>query len=116
MAALQKDLRALGFELEDIKDGMADLAKEGARLAASFAPRRSGRLAASVKGDRAKNAAIVEAGGRQVPYAGVINYGWPKRNIAPAGFMQRADAVLSARVVTNLDRAVTKLIREKGLS
>lgn len=116
IAALQKDLQALGLELEDPKDAMSDIAAEGARLAASFAPRRTGRLAASIKGSRAKGSAIVKAGGARVPYAGVINYGWPRRNIAPAGFMQRADAVLSGRIVTNLDRAITKLIAEKGLS
>lgn len=116
LAALQRGLLSLGVELEDLKDVMGSLAAEGARLAASFAPRRSGDLAASIKGNRAKNAAVVKAGAKRVPYAGAINYGWPRRHIVGAGFMQRADASMRPHVATDLDRAITKLIAEKGLT
>lgn len=116
LAALQKDLHALGVDLDDMKDVMGELAAEGARLAARFAPRRTGRLAATIKGNRAKNAAIVKAGSKRISYAGPVNYGWPQRNIAPASFMQQADDAMRPHVVGKLDTAITALIRKRGLA
>jgi uncharacterized small protein (DUF1192 family) len=115
LAQLQKDLVLLGVKIDDLKDVMARLAQEGARLAASLAPRKTGRLAESVRGNRAKNAAIVRAGSARIVYAGPINYGWPKRNIEPAGFMQRALDLMKPHVGADLERAINKLIAEKGL-
>lgn len=115
LAALQGHLVQLGAEI-DALDVMKDLAEQGARLASSFAPRRSGRLAASVRGGRARNSATVRAGSVAVPYAGVINYGWRKRNIQPAYFMERASGVLRPRIPTRLEIAINRLIAAKGLA
>jgi hypothetical protein len=116
LAALQRDLLALGVELDDLKDVMGSLARRGASLAASFAPRRSGALAASIRGNRAKNAAIVSAGTARVPYAGAINYGWRRQHITPALFLQRADEAMRPHVAQDLDQAITRLIAERGMS
>jgi hypothetical protein len=113
---LIRDLQILGVEVDDIKDVFADFASQGARLAAGMAPKRSGRLAASIRGNRAKSRATVSAGSARVPYAGAINYGWPKRNIRGSQFMQKADQVLRPRIETGLQRAVERLIRERGLA
>lgn len=112
---LVRDLQSLGLEVEDLKEAFGDIAAEGASLASSFAPRRSGNLAASVRGNRAKNKAIVSAGRARVKYAGAINYGWPKRNIAPSSFMQKADEQMQPKALQALDDALEKKIREKGL-
>lgn len=113
---LNKTLTALqrfGVEANDLKDVMSEIAAEGARLASGFAPKRSGRLANTVRGNKAKAKAIVIAGRSRVPYAGAINYGWPRRSIRPALFMQRADAALAPRAVkmleTGLDQAISKV-------
>lgn len=127
-----RDLQSLGLELDDLKDAFAEIASEGARLASSFAPKRSGALAASVRGNRAKNKAVVAAGKARVPYAGPINYGWPEgqRNlrakprrrggwpigIQPSEFMQRADEAMQPRALAELDRAIVKRIQERGLA
>jgi hypothetical protein len=110
-----RDLQALGLEVDDLKDAFGGIAAEGARLASSFAPRRSGNLAGSIRGNRAKGKAVVAAGRARVPYAGAINYGWPKRGIHAAGFMQRADAVLAPKALHMLDQAVDDAITKKGL-
>jgi hypothetical protein len=78
-----KALQGFGVEVQDLKDVFSSIAKEGARLASSFAPVKSGRLAGTVRGNKAKNKAVVIAGKAKVPYAGAINYGWPRRNIRP---------------------------------
>ena len=110
-----RDLQKLGLEVEDLKEAFSGIAAEGAELASSFAPKRSGRLAASVRGNKAKNKAVVMAGRASVPHAGPINYGWPKRGIAASSFMQRADEVLLPRALEAITDALDEKIREKGL-
>lgn len=112
---LVRDLQALGLDVEDLKEIFSEIANEGARLASTFAPKRTGALAASVRGNRSKNKAVVAAGRARVPYAGPINYGWPRRNIAASLFMQRADEVMRTRAVEMLDDGVKRKIRERGL-
>lgn len=115
---LNKTVRALqkvGAEADDLKDVFSEIAARGAELASSFAPRRTGRLAATVRGNRAKNKAVVAAGRARVPYAGPINYGWPARSIKPALFMQRADEALAPQAVALLEAGLNDVIRKAGL-
>jgi hypothetical protein len=111
-----RDLPGLGLDISDLKDAFSDIAAEGARLASSFAPKRTGTLAASVRGNRAKNKAVVAAGKARVPWAGPINYGWRARGIAPSRFMQKADEAMQPRALAELENAIEKKIREKGLN
>lgn len=108
-----KALQGFGVEIADLKEVFADIAAEGARLASRYAPKRSGRLQATVRGNKAKNKAVVIAGRAKVPYAGAQNYGWPKRHIRAVLFMQRADTALAPMAVemleTGLDRAIGKV-------
>lgn len=108
-------LQRFGVEADDLKDVMAEIADLGARLAAGYAPKDSGRLATSVRGNKAKAKAIVIAGRARVPYAGAINYGWPRRGIKPRLFMQRADAELAPRAVELLERGLDEAARKAGL-
>jgi hypothetical protein len=50
-------------------------------------PRRSGRLAKSIKATASRTRGLVRAGGDLVPYAGVISFGWPAHDIAPQPFL-----------------------------
>jgi hypothetical protein len=115
LTQLTKNLQALGLDLEDLKDAFGSIADQGARLASSFAPKRSGLLAATVRGNRAKNKAVVSAGRARVPYAGPINYGWPSRHIEASSFMQRADERMRPIALAALDKAINAKIQEKGL-
>lgn len=115
---LNKTLKALqgyGVEVADLKDTMAGIAREGATLAARYAPKRSGRLAGTVRGNKAKAKAVVIAGRARIPYAGAINYGWPKRGIKPALFMQRADKELAPRAVEMLEAGLDRAAGKVGL-
>ncbi len=132
LTKLTRDLQALGVEVDDLKDAFADIADEGARLASGFAPKRSGHLAASVRGNRAKNKAVVRAGTKTVPYAGAVNYGWPAgkrawdnsrresggypRGIRASLFMQRADEAMKPKALDTLNKSITDIIRRKDLS
>lgn len=111
-----RDLLAIGLEVEDLKGAFSAVAARGARLAAAYAPRRSGRLAGDIRGNRARSKAVITAGRAALPYAGPINYGWAARNIAPSGFMQKADLALQPFAAKQLDNEITKQIRKRGLT
>lgn len=113
--ALIRDLQKFGAEAEDMKEVFGNVAKEGAELASSFAPVRSGNLSDTIRGNRAKSKAVITAGRARVPYAGAINYGWPLRNISPALFMQKADEEISPRAVDMLDKGLDEIIQRLGL-
>jgi hypothetical protein len=112
---LTRELQGLGLEVDDLKEAFSDIAADAADKAAQFAPRRSGKLAGTIRGNRAKNKAVVTAGRGKVRYAGPINYGWPKRNIRADGFMQRADDAVRPTVVERLTQNIQRVIDSRGL-
>jgi hypothetical protein len=110
-----RDLQSLGVAVDDMKDVMAEIAAEGARLVVQYAPHgKTGALERSVRPNRAKSKAVVTAGGaRKAAYAGKVNYqqgysrGWH--------FMQRADAQLGPKAPEMLDAGVRRLIAERSM-
>lgn len=110
-----RGLEKMGVEVDDLKDAFAPIAAEGAEIAAGFVQSRSGKLAGSLRGNRAKNRAVITAGGARARYAGPQNYGWRRRNIEPQGFMQKADQVLQTRSRVLLEDALNSAIRRSGL-
>lgn len=113
--AVVRDLQAMGLEVDDLKEAFSTIASEGARVASGFAPRRTGRLAGDVRGNRAKSKAVVAAGRVSVPYAGPINYSWPARNIKGSFFMQKADERMQPRALALLEDEINRQIRKRGL-
>ena len=115
---LNQTVRALqraGVEVSDLKATFSAISAEGARMASSFAPKRTGRLAGSVRGNKAKNKAVIIAGRARIPYAGAINYGWRARNIRPSLFMQRVDTAITPRAITMLNEGLTEAIKKAGV-
>ena len=113
---LGRDLEAFGLTVDDLKGAFGAIAAKGAKTAAQLAPRRTGALAGSVRGNRAKSKAVIAAGfARRVEWAGPINYGWPAHNIRGSFFMQRADAKIEPVALSELDKEIDKAIRAKGL-
>lgn len=110
-----RDLEAVGVEVEDLKDAFQEISTQGAQVAASFAPEKSGDLRDDIRGNRAKNKAIITAGRARLRYAGPINYGWPARNIQPSGFMQKADEIVGPKAVQILEKEINETIQRKGL-
>lgn len=83
---LRSTLRKAGEDVGDLKDANAEVAAMVAAAAAARAPHRSGALASSVRGNRALSSAVVKVGRASVPYAGVVHWGWPARNITAQPF------------------------------
>lgn len=108
-------LLAIGLEVEDLKDAFSDIARFGAVVASRHAPRRTGRLAGDIRGNRARSKAVITAGRVSVPYAGPINYGWAAHGIAPSLFMQKADQELEPYGLRVLVEDINSKIRQRGL-
>lgn len=87
---LARGLKQAGADLKDLKAVNRQAAQIVVPEAKSLAPSRSGRLAASVRAGATQKAGVVRVGSKRVPYAGPINYGWPKHNIKPTWFANRA--------------------------
>jgi HK97 gp10 family phage protein len=75
------------------------VAEPVARAAEPRAPRKSGRLAASIRAQGTQREGRVAAGGASVPYAGPIHFGWSARNIEPQPFLTDALHAEEATVV-----------------
>ena len=87
-------------------------------LAKTLAPHRSGRLAGSIRALGSQTAGQVAVGKKAVPYAGVIHYGWPARNIAAQPFLEEALGRRQNQVlviwVKNQERLIDKVFRAAG--
>lgn len=113
--ALVRRLESTGVKLGELD--FSGIAKVAARVVRSFAPKGpSGKLARSVRPNRTTRRAVVKVGGARVPYAGLINYGWPQRHIKPSKFLQRADLYMRYRAPAMLERQIKTILRSKGLT
>jgi hypothetical protein len=110
-----RDLKSLGLDVDDLKDAFSRIATEAAQVVESHTPKKSGRLAGSVRGNRAQSKAVVSIGRASVPYAGPINYGWPKRNIKPANFIAKTDEEMQPQALRLLEDEINNAIRRRGL-
>lgn len=116
LSRVVRGLRALGLDVEDLKDAFSRIAKVGADKTRGYVPVKSGRLRDDVRGNRAQSKAVITAGRASIRYAGPQNYGWPARNIQPSGFMQRGDAVMRPVALDLLEDDINDKIRERGLA
>lgn len=78
---LRRTLRRAQADMADLKTANARAAATVANAARPRSPRKTGRLASTVRGNRAVGRAVVSAGGARAPYAPVIYWGWPARSI-----------------------------------
>ena len=77
-------MRKAGADLDELKDINRQAAEIALPAVRALVPVASGRLASSVRAGATRKAGVIRAGRKAVPYAGVINYGWPKRGIKSA--------------------------------
>lgn len=115
LSRVTRALLEFGVEVDDLKDAMADIAKQGQQIAAAHAPFKTGRLRGDIRGNRARNKASVISGSAAVPYAGPINFGWEKHHISPSGYLQAVDTVMGPKAPELLQKSLNDLIRRYGL-
>lgn len=112
---LRAALRKVADGTADLKSAHADAANIVAVAARSIAPRRSGRLAASVRSSGQARQGVIRAGKAAVPYAGVIHFGWPGHNIRPQPFLYDALDKRASEVIDRYEAAVDQIIHRHGL-
>lgn len=113
---LGKTLRAMakaGAEAEDIRELMHSLGM--IVVNAANPPVVDGNLAGTLRAGRGKTKAVVRAGGARVPYAGVIHYGWPARNIEPQPFLTDALQRTQGQILRELDTGLGDILRKANL-
>lgn len=107
---LRRTLRRAGIDLQDLKEAHAQVGGIVAAAGRTSAPRRSGTLAGSIRASKAAASATVRAGGARVPYAGVIHWGWPRRNIAAQPWLSEAAQSTEPAWTSAYLEAVDKII------
>ena len=111
---LRRALKRMGNDLKDFTKINREAAETVAGDARGRAPRLTGHLAGSVKPRASRTKASVQAGGRTVPYAGPIHFGWPARNIEAQPFLYTALDRRRDEVVRRYERRVDELVRRVG--
>jgi hypothetical protein len=72
---LRASLKRLGVGLNDLKQAHVEVGNLVGRRAAQDAPKRSGRLAGTMRPGGAATQAVVRFGGARVPYANAVHWG-----------------------------------------
>lgn len=86
-------MRKAGADMKELKDVNRQAANIALPAIRTLTPRgKSGKLAGSIRVGATQKAGVIRAGRKSVPYAGVINYGWPKRGIKPRLFVNQGVA------------------------
>lgn len=117
VSGLRKSIRALekaGADAQDMRDLMHEVGN--VVVHAASAPVLSGRLESTIRAGRGKTKAVVRAGGARAPYAGVIHYGWPDRNLPANPFLSDALAAQRGEVFRTLDEGMADLIHRNNLT
>lgn len=108
-----RQLSKAGADAQSMRDLMHDIGMLVVNDA--HPPVRSGTLAGTMRAGKGKTKAVARAGGARIPYAGVIHYGWPARNIRPQPFLTEALQRQRGAVFNKLEDGLQELIEKTGL-
>lgn len=110
--SLDKLARDLKSNIELNKELSTTLSQK----ASAMAPRLTGALASSVQGNPSAEKAQILAGSEAVPYAGVQEYGWPKRNIKAQPYLNPAVYNNLGYIVEKYNDSIQKAIKQYDLN
>ena len=105
---LRADLKRTVGHLDDLKTAYAAAAAFVAGAARGRAPKRTGRMAGKIKGNRAAGRATVSGPG--LAYPPVIHYGWPERGIDPQAFIVDAAVATEAAWLPAFEKDVDRAL------
>lgn len=113
LARTNRALTQAGADSTDMKQLMFDIGMIVVRAAQP--PVLTGRTQASIRAGRGKTKAVVRSGGARVPYAGVVHYGWPARNIEPQPYLLNALQEKRGDVFEKLENGIDDILRKNDL-
>lgn len=114
-AKVQRAFRQLDRSARDLSPAWRRVGEDIKQDAVALVPVLSGRLKANIRAGQAKTKATVSAGGARLPYAGVINYGWPAHGIEPTHFLNDALEKNEDNARDEVFTEMERLIRAAGL-
>ena len=109
-------LNKLARDLESNIELNKELSTTLSQKASALAPRLTGELASSVVGNPSAEKAQILAGSEAVPYAGVIEYGWPARNIQAQPYLNPAVNNNMGYIVEKYNDSIQKAIKQYDLN
>ncbi len=112
---VQDTLNKLERDLESNLELNKELSSTLSQKASAVAPRLTGALASSVVGNPTAEKAQIVAGSEAVPYAGVIEYGWPSRNIKPQPYLVPTVYKNMGYIVEKYNESIQKAIKKYNL-
>jgi hypothetical protein len=112
LRTLTRTLKRAGDDLADLKDANQAAARLVTTAAVSDAPKKTGKLAATGRPNRAAARAIVQFGGARAVYAPVIHWGWWKRGIPPKPFASLAAQRTESQWVPIYEAAVAQIVSQ----
>lgn len=90
---LARTLKKAGVDVKELKEANNRVGQVIVQAAQSRAPKKSGRLAGSIRASKEQAGITIRAGNNGgIPYAAPIHWGWPKRNIKATLFLTNAIA------------------------
>lgn len=113
---VKDSLDKMARDLESNLDLNKELSTTLAQKASALAPRLTGALASSVVGNPSAEKAQIVAGSAAVPYAGVIEYGWPDRNIDAQPYLNPAVNDNMGYIIEKYNDSIKKAIQKYDLN
>lgn len=111
---VSRALSALRSDLDDLEGGWTRVGDSAVEAVSPFVPVESGALVDDLKAE-AEPLGLRVVIGEGVPYAGVINFGWPARNIDAVRFMDKAPQVIEQVAPDELAQEIQGAIDALGL-
>lgn len=108
-----RSLERLGVEAQDLKDAFHKAGNIVVTEARALAPKRTGKLAGTIKASKTKNKSIIRTG--NLVYAPIQHYGWPAHGIEPKPYMTDAVAHKQDEVVRLIDVELQQLVNKLNL-
>ena len=112
---VKNTLDKLGKDLESNTELNKELSSTLSQKASAMAPRLTGALASSVKGNPSAEKAQILAGSAAVPYAGVQEYGWPEKNIQAQPYLRPAVHNNMGYIIEKYNESIQKAIKQYNL-
>lgn len=109
-------LNKLGKDLESNLELNKELSTTLSQKASAMAPRLTGALASSVQGNPSAEKAQILAGSAAVPYAGVIEYGWPAKNRQAQPYLNPAVNNNMGYIIEKYNDSIQKAIKKYDLN
>lgn len=102
-------------DVQNLKGFGSSIAKDIVTTASAMAPRVTGALASSIGSTQTDKGVQIYAGNESVPYAGVIEYGWPAKGKPEKPYLRPAVYNNMDAIIKNYEDGIRETIRQYNL-